>query len=208
MTSLVRQLSVDRSFNAPGVHLCGMAWDGRYLWHSDGDTDQLYRLDATTGSVLGTIPCEDVRTDLTWDGKYLWQIAGHPKRIRILEPQQGHVIREIDLGPNREDACGLCTSAGRYWVGFKKTSLVEEWSRDDLLRRSFGGTQRISGLTIRGPEIWFTDYEESLLIGLRLQNLRETGRYSLIGKPNGLAWDGSRFWYGDYANKRICAVKA
>jgi len=79
------------SFESPGAHLCGLAWDGTHLWYSDGDTHSLYQLDARTGRILTTLPCPEVRTGLSYDGQHLWQVAGHPKRIRVIEPHDGQV---------------------------------------------------------------------------------------------------------------------
>jgi len=38
---MIGVLSVERSYPALGSHLCGMAWDGHYLWYADAGTDRL-----------------------------------------------------------------------------------------------------------------------------------------------------------------------
>src|SRR5437773_3676650 len=102
------KLQIERKLAAPGSHLCGLAWDGKTLWHSDGETSLVYRLDPGSGKVLAKITCPNVRTDLGYDGANLWQIAGRPKRIVVIDPAEGRVLRETDLGQERENACGLC----------------------------------------------------------------------------------------------------
>lgn len=75
-----------RSFESPGTHLCGLAWDGTHLWYSNGDTNTLYRLDKQTGRILATWPYPEVRTGLAFQGEQLWQVAGHPHRPTLIFP--------------------------------------------------------------------------------------------------------------------------
>ncbi len=196
-----------RTFPAPGTHLCGMAWDGVSLWHSDADTELIYRVDPQTGSVLGQIPCSAVRTDLAHDGQCLWQIAGHPKRIKVLDPRDGRLVREIDLGRDSEDACGLHVGADRFWIGWKAATTIEE--RDLTSHRvlaEYPALPHIAGLAERDGTLWFTDFEGGLLVAVERPSGLELGRVQLEGNPTGLCWDGTFFWYCDYASRRLCAV--
>jgi hypothetical protein len=43
------RLAVERTIPAPGEKLCGLAWDGRHLWHADAGTSVLYCLDPEDG---------------------------------------------------------------------------------------------------------------------------------------------------------------
>jgi hypothetical protein len=45
------------------------------------------------------------------------------------------------------------------------------------------------------------------LIAINLETGAEAKRYHLDGNPTGMCWDGERFWYNDFANKRICEVQ-
>jgi hypothetical protein len=122
----MQKLVIERTIPAPGRHPCGLAWDGAHLWHSDVDTDLIYQLDPTDGKMTGSIPCPDVRTDLSYDGANLWQIAGRAKRIVVIDPRQARILRDIDLGSDRENACGLCVSEENFFVGFKGRGLIEK----------------------------------------------------------------------------------
>ncbi len=204
----MRRIFVERSYAAPGQHLCGLAWDGRSLWHSDGDTSLIYRIDSGNGRILAKIPCHEVRTDLGYDGANLWQIAGHPKRVVVIDPRQGGVLREIDLGRDRENACGLCVSGLNYWVGFKQRGVIEERSvKDNKVLGEHKTLGRADGVALTEDNLWYTDYDQRLLVGIDLRTGKELERHLLPGKPTGLCWDGSRFWYSDYVNRQISAVR-
>ena len=61
-----------KSFASPGPAPIGLAFDGKYLWHCDYNTDLIYQLDLD-GVIIksfaspGTDPLS-----LALDGKYLW----------------------------------------------------------------------------------------------------------------------------------------
>jgi outer membrane protein assembly factor BamB len=201
-------LPTHHSFPAPGVHLCGLAWNGTHLWYSDGDTHTLYRLEAQTGQVLTTLRCPDVRTGLAYDGHFLWQVAGHPKRIRIIDPQHGHPQSEIALGTNAESVCGLLVQSESYWTGPEVEAEIEEYSRSThQLLRQMGPVASGDGMAVVGSQLWYTSYKESALIALDLATGREVKRHRLGGQPTGMCWDGQQFWYNDYTHKYICAVR-
>ncbi len=85
------RLTSERSIPSPGMHLCGLAWDGNALWHSDGDTHTIYQLDPKSGQITRELSCADVRTSLCYENGFLWQVAGRPKRILKIDPSDGAV---------------------------------------------------------------------------------------------------------------------
>jgi sugar lactone lactonase YvrE len=204
----MQRVLIERNLPAPGRHLCGLAWDSAHLWHSDSDTNLIYQLDSTNGKILRTVPCPDVRPDLSYDSGNLWQIAGHPKRIVVIDPHEARILREVDLGLNRENACGLCVSGENYYVGFKQRGLIEKRSlRNNLVLQEYATMGRADGVALAMHNLWYTDYDQSLLVGLNTKTGKEVERHRLQGKPTGLCWDTSRFWYSDYTNKQISAIR-
>jgi glutamine cyclotransferase len=202
------QLTPLRSFTSPGTHLCGLAWDGINLWYSDGDTHLLYQLDPRTGKILSTLPCPEVRTGLSYDGGYLWQVAGRPKRIRLIAPQDGQVRDEIPLGPRAETVCGLLVEAETYWTGPESVNHLEQYSRrTGRLIGKFGPVSSGDGIARAGSGLWYTSYRDQALVALNIEAGTEIQRHHLSGRPTGMCWDGTWFWYNDYTDKQICAVQ-
>lgn len=202
------RLRVSSSFPSPGSHLCGLAWDGAHLWHSDGTTHRIYKMDPNSGKVLDEIPCENVRTCLGFDGEHLWQIAGTPKRIRVMDPSDGTVVREIPLQGDTEAVCALHVTPHSYWTGSKVTGAVEERDRaTHRVLRAFQTGGSVHGLAVIGNLIWYTDYPAGALVAFDLEKEGEVARHPLLGQPTGLCWDGRRLWYCDYTNKRITALE-
>ena len=68
----------------------------------------------------------------------------------MLDPGDGHLVREMSLGDDSENACGLHVEGERYWIGWKSEATIEE--RDRASHRTvatYPGMPRIAGLTMR-----------------------------------------------------------
>lgn len=158
--------------------------------------------------MLAEIPCLEVRTDLAFDGTNLWQIAGLPKRIVVVEPATGDVQQEIPLGRDAEHACGLAITAGKYYVAFERLAKIEAHNQGDRKStREYAVLPRVAGLEIVEDTLWYTEYEKSLLVGLDLASGQEIYRFRVPGNPTGLCWDGERFWYSNFTNRVLSAVR-
>jgi hypothetical protein len=143
------------SFPSPGGHLCGLAYDGEYLWHSDGTTHRIYQIDPGTGVVLRSIGCDDVRTCLGFDGHNLWQIAGKPKRIRVLATKNGAMVREIPFSDDTESVCALHVGEHSYWLGSKTTGEIEERNRiNDKVMGRFATHGSVHGMALVENIMW------------------------------------------------------
>ncbi len=66
---------VERVLSTPGPRPHGLAWEGRYLWHNDGDLNAFFKFDVDSGQIVETIQLADsdpLSHGLTiWDGT-LW----------------------------------------------------------------------------------------------------------------------------------------
>ncbi|PSR33891.1 MAG: hypothetical protein C7B46_07825 [Sulfobacillus benefaciens] len=203
------RLEVVRTLRAPGDHLCGVAWDGCNIWHSDGATNSIYQLDPVTGEVIIALPCHDVRTCLSFDENFLWQIAGRPKRIRIIRPSDGLVLGEIAFDTDPDAWCALHAESGRYWVGSKTNGMIEERDRcDHHVLRQCKTHGSLHGLARAGDILWYTDYPARQLVGWDWSQNSEIVRFDLSGHPTGLSrgW-GDTFWYCDYTNQCLTQVQ-
>jgi streptogramin lyase len=194
-----------RELPAPGRHLCGLAWDGEALWHSDAGTETIYRLDPTDGRVLRELPCPAVRTCLSWDGR-LWQVAGRPKALRCLDPETGEVLGELPL-PS-EDCCGIEVDGDEFWVSWVEGERIERRHLSDgAFIAAFPAERRVAGITFALGLLWYAVDEHGIVVAVEAATGRERLRERVEGTPTGLTWDGKRLWYADFAGARLVAFE-
>ena len=90
---MVRIIEPAYIFSSPGEHLCGLAFDGQWLWHSDGAMMEIYQIEIPTGRVVKTLDCPGIRTGLAYDGQHLCQIVDSPNQLRFIDPATGATMR-------------------------------------------------------------------------------------------------------------------
>ena len=198
------RLEVDCAFPVPGEKLCGLAWDGHHLWHSDAGEERIYCFDPQDGNILRSFGCPNVRTCLAWDGTSLWQVAGQPKRLKCLDPADGYVRRELELGS--EAACGVEIDGGAFWLTHEEGRIELRSLDDGQVLREFDALPRIAGITLADGVLWYAVDHLSLLVAVDPETGEERVRHEVDGIPTGLTWDGTRLWYADIAERRIVGV--
>lgn len=62
--------TVLRRLDAPGPRPHGLAWEGRYLWHNDGDLNAFFKYDIDSGQIVEKIQLAD--TDPLSHGLTMW----------------------------------------------------------------------------------------------------------------------------------------
>jgi hypothetical protein len=194
-------------FPAPGEHLCGLAFDGTLLWHSDGMNEEIYGLEIPAGRVVKVLPCPGVKTGLAFDGKYLWQVVGSPKYLRGIDPAAGETVGKISLHPPTNNVCGIDFAGDSLWVGVEIDGRLQERSRrDGSLRREFAARPRIAGVAAAAGSVWYNEAVAGLLIRINPAD-GKADEYSIGGMPTGLAWDGRQFWVADFTARAIKAFR-
>lgn len=79
MPDEIHELTTDGSILATvpgfGDDPTGLAFDGRYLWHSDNSEDTIYKIDPSNMTVVDSfVSPGSFPNDLAWDGRYLWVV--------------------------------------------------------------------------------------------------------------------------------------
>jgi outer membrane protein assembly factor BamB len=180
----VPPLEVIRSFPAPGEQLCGLAWDGQHIWHSDAGEERIYCFDPQDGTMLRSFGCPSVRTCLAWDGSGLWQVAGRPKRLKCLDPADGYVRRELELGS--ETACGIEIDGGTFWLTDEEGRIELRSLDDGGVLREVAAIPRIAGITLADGVLWYAVDHLSLLVAVDPETGVERARREVMGIPTGL----------------------
>lgn len=194
-----------RALPAPGNYMCGLTWDGTWLWHSDQGEGAIYAIDPGDGSVARSFECEAVRADLAYDGTYLCQIGGRPKRLVLIDPASGEPAGERPVLPATGQLTGVEYGPEGAWMLLRGPTVVQLRSRDDLgvVRQFPARGESPAGLTYADGVVVYGDFEQGTLTALRAADGTELGSIGVPGRPTGLTWDGERIWYCDFPARAI-----
>jgi len=158
-----------------GDYSMGLAWDGEYLWVSDGFTGELYQYDFDNAAVVGNCNGLDGSLrDLTWQalddgGGYLW--AGtwsQAGRVNQIDVEACAIVGGFNIPQMGGNHCH-----GAAWQYYNDGS---EWRYELILGEEGGDIYRAN------PSDGTID-----------QNCTP---YNPGYDPRGLAWDGFGIWAG------------
>lgn len=202
------ELTIEHRFPSPGVHLCGLAWDGQMLWHSDADTNLLYRVDPEDGEIALELPFPDVRTGLTYHDGALWQVLGRPKSILRINPETGEIKARIELGPNLDAVCGVRVDAESFWLGPESTDPIVRHSRSsNAILAQYGPDPSADGLCLVGTRLCHTSYRDRTLAAIAIDTGESVARFDLPEAPTDMCTDGDLFWLNSFSSREIWAVR-
>lgn len=200
-------VDVLRSLPAPGAYLCGLAWDGVSLWHSDQQAGEVYALDPSDGTVRSTVPCPGARADLTFHAGRLWQIGERPKRFLVLDPRTGEVLERRAIRPSNGRVCGAEVRPEGVWVCLRRPAVVQLRSIDTVdVVHEFPVVGNPSGLTEVGGVVYYTDFEEVVIRGYDVATGEQVFSEPATGSPTGLTYDGRYLWYCDFPGRALRAI--
>jgi len=129
--SLVR---IDPATNsaAAGIQLAattdlyqGISVDGDVVWVTDWTRRTLYRVSATTGTVVATIPVGMAPKGVLATGSAVWVADTHAGAVLRVDPATNTVVSTIPVGPAGDSGPNwLASGLGSIWVGIPNTSTV------------------------------------------------------------------------------------
>ncbi|MBV9689717.1 MAG: hypothetical protein JO202_08385 [Ktedonobacteraceae bacterium] len=209
MTIQTNKIVLQSSFPAPGRYLCGVAWDGKYLWHSDADLQAIFAFDKRTGNQVQRYSCPNVRTCLSFDGTLLWQVVDMPKKLCGIDPQTGQITGHKDVLPETDRLCGIEYDVDGLWMGLNYPSRIQLRSKDaQQIIREIPIEGDVAGLTVGpGGEIVYTNFLDSFVRVIDRNTGAGIKTAETIGQPTGITWDGEVFWYCDWLGHAIRSFK-
>lgn len=182
--------SVISSFASPGISPFGIAWDGTNLWHSDANTDRIYKL-TTAGSVVSSFAAPTtsiVSLDFDADG-FLWAADSGLDQLHQIDPSDGSVIVTHSTSfPATYSISGVSVLDGDLWVSL--TSTTSPFTADTIRRLAmadgsqldvFDGNRRdLLDLSWDPPFLWVISIDNDTIYKTEVPGFPETARW-LVG---------------------------
>ena len=219
-------LEVVKSFESPGDRPFGLAWDDKYLWHSDRTSGLIYTLDPEEEEIVHYITPPHVISDpagLTRDGQYLWCADWSGGMIYKLKVNYLFLL----VYPPPDDPASIWLSIEDSFASPASSPFGLAWDGEYLwCAEVFRG--RIyklgpengsvvlslelpfwpSGLTFDGTDLWVTGQQKVINGDKQIYRVSLSGKildsYEPPGSdPEGLTWDGKYLWNCDIADDMI-----
>ena len=199
---------VHRWLPAPGNYLCGLTWDGEYLWHSDQEAGTIVTVDPGDGSVVRTLNCSQLRADLTCHNGWLCQVGGRPKRILLIDPQTGDIVNQKQVSPPSGRLCGIEMGPEGMWMCLRAPAVVQLRDFDTMsVQRELPVAGSPSGLTYVDGMVLYSEFEAGILRAVDTVTGSILATVPVEGRPTGMTWDGEQLWYCDFEARQFKAIR-
>jgi outer membrane protein assembly factor BamB len=193
----------------PAAYMCGLTWDGSWLWHSDQDAARIYAVDSADGTVRREFGCSAVRADLAFDGVHLVQVGGRPKQLVLVDRDSGEIVGHKPVPPASGRLTGVEFGPEGVWMVLRGPTVVQlrDYESMAVVREFTARGESPSGLTYADGTVVYGDFDDGVLRALDPGTGRHLGTIAVPGRPTGLTWDGQRLWYCDFPGRSFRAIE-
>jgi outer membrane protein assembly factor BamB len=199
---------VVRGIPGPSGYMCGLTWDGTYLWHSDQDAREMYAIEPATGKVARTLHCGWIRADLAYHDGLLYQVGGRPKRLVLVDPETGQTRGQKAVQPSSGRLCGIEMGPAGMWMCLRAPAVVQLRDLETMsVLREHPVEGSPSGLTYVDGVVVYSEFDTGAMRAVDATTGELLATVSVEGHPTGTTWDGEHIWYCDFSARTVKAVR-
>lgn len=176
----------------------GVAWDGTYYWVTDGNSDDVTKLD-TSGASQATfsVSSQDTQpTGITWDGSYLWVAGSQNDRVYKYNNSGTYQNSYFDISSQTTGPVGLTWDGSYLWL-IGNNEVVYKYNTSGTYQNvSFSVASQTSyaqGIAWDGTSFWVIDGDENVW-EYNASGVYQNNSFSAAASTNeatGIVWNGA-----------------
>ncbi len=189
-----------QELHTPGSNPCGIAWDNHHLWHSDGETGLMYKIQPEALENIENLESAVIDTwqlptsnpaGLTWGDGHLWILSDTTGDEAIYKlTTSGRTVKKIEIPSSSPE--GLAWDRGRLWYSDSRNDEIYWISTSGEILASFpspGRTPR--GIAANGDCLWLLDSSDDAIYTLHPFEYEPTTTYTsqVIDTGDEVKWD-------------------
>jgi glutamine cyclotransferase len=200
-------IPVVNEFDLPYGTSTGLTYDGKSLWVSSAEEQQITAIDKKTGEVLKSFKSPGHSPwGLAWDGDYLWIVDYSTLKLYKMNPANGEIL--FNMTAPGVTPSGLTFDGDYLYVADFFTEKIYQVNKDSgtviSTNRTPNPGKKPSGLAWDGESLWIADVSISYLFKVDPGNWNVLSyHYSSGYFPGDIAWDGLHLWILDFSENKI-----
>lgn len=177
---------------AVGNKPIGLAFDGASMWVANLNSDNVMKLKASDGSMLGTFSVGSLPAGIAFDGANVWVANYGSGTVSKLQANDGTLVGTYAVGANPFE---LAFDGANVWVANSGSGNITKLRANDgaqLGTFNLGGNPQT--VAIDGTSIWVTNHSGNNVWKLRPSDGAVLASYTVGSHPYGIAFDGNNMW--------------
>ena len=173
----------------------GVAFDGTNIWITNSASNNVTKVNGTTGAVVGTYPVGLYPFGVAFDGTSIWVSNRDSHSLTKLHVATGAIVGTVTFGPGT-DNYGLVFDGTHLWTNDNSFGLYRvNPATETFTSYSLGGSGTSFGLAFDGRYLWVPGYNDDVVSRVDTTNPAAPPLVLIVGhQPYTAAFDGENVW--------------
>ena len=189
-----------------GIHPYGICFDGANIWVANEGSNNVMKLKASDGSLVGTYAVGTNPDTICFDGINIWVANYGNNTVTKLRASDGSLVGTYAVGTSPN---GICFDGAYIWTANNNSNDVTKLrASDGSLAGTYPVDHRPVGVYFDGANIWVTNWGSDNVMKLRASDGSLVGTYAVGIGPNGICFDGANIWVTNRSSNSVTEFKA
>ncbi|MBX3289483.1 MAG: YncE family protein [Acidobacteria bacterium] len=192
---------------AVGSGPTGVAFDGTPIWVTNGGNNNVTKLLASDGSLVGAYPVGTNPNGIAFDGTHIWVVNNGSSNVTKLRASDGSLVDTYPVGSN---PWGVAFDGTNIWTANNGSpgTVTKLRASDGSLVGTYPVGHFPRAIAFDGTNIWVTNAGNNNAIKLRASDGSVVGTYPVGNTPNGIAFDGTNIWTANNGSSNVTKLRA
>lgn len=196
---------------AVGTHPQGICFDGTNIWVTNNGSNNVTKLTAATGAVVGTYSVGTAPVGICYDGTNIWVANSGSNNVTKLTASTGAVVGTYTVGTSPQY---LCYDGTNIWVtNSGSNNVMRLTASTGAIAGTYATDSNPAGICFDGTNIWIANcnYTTQSLSKFVAATGVLVGTYSYkynVNSPLGICFDGTNIWTANSGSFGVAKIVA
>lgn len=196
---------------AVGTHPQGICFDGTNIWVTNNGSNNVTKLTAATGSVVGTYSVGTAPVGICFDGTNIWVANSGSNNVTKLTASTGAAVGTYAVGTSPQY---LCYDGANIWVtNAGSNNVMRLTASTGAVAGTYATDSNPAGICFDGTNIWVANcnYTTQSLSKFVAATGVLVGTYSYlwnVNSPLGICFDGTNIWTANSGSFGVAKIVA
>ena len=196
---------------AVGTHPQSVCSDGTNIWVTNNGSNNVTKLTAATGAVVGTYSVGTAPVGICYDGTYIWVANSGSNNVSKLNAATGAAVGTYTVGTSPQY---LCYDGTNIWVTNGGSNNVTRLTASNgAVAGTYATDASPAGICFDGTNIWVANcnYSTQSLSKFVAATGVLVGTYSYlwnVNSPLGICFDGANIWTANSGSFGVAKIVA
>ena len=191
---------------AMGSNPAAVCFDGASIWVANRSSNNVTKLNASTGAVLGTYAVGSNPIAVCFDGASIWVANYGSNNVTKLNASTGAVLGTYAVG---SFPYAVCFDGASIWVANHSSDSVTKLNASTgAVLGTFSAGSAPIGICFDGANIWVSNHTSATVTKLNASTGAVLGTFAVGSFPTGVCFDGIHIWVANNDSDTVTKLNA